>query len=144
MSDRIAGIVLILLAIAFWVLAGNYEAGFGDPIGPVVFPRIVAVPLGLFALYMVVRPDPAPAWPTGDRAVRQVALVAVLFAFPYLIEPLGFPLAAMVASFCFCLLLGARTVAAGASAAGIGAGLFVVFDTLLGLPLPAMPTLFSP
>ncbi len=42
MIDRIVGAVVFMISVsAFWVARG-YEAGFGDPLGPAVFPQMVA------------------------------------------------------------------------------------------------------
>lgn len=143
MSDRVAGLIILSAAIWLWIAAGGVVAGYGDPVGPALFPRLVAIPLGLFALVMIVRPDPQPAWPRADALVRQAVMLGVLFGYPVLIEPLGFPLATTIGAFCLCTILGARWRPASVTSVAIGVGLFVLFDQLLGLPLPLAPALLT-
>ncbi|HEX5713493.1 MAG TPA: tripartite tricarboxylate transporter TctB family protein [Solirubrobacterales bacterium] len=137
MSDRLTGLVLLLLAVAYGVTAGGYEAMIGDPLGPAVFPIVLAIPLGLFALYLIVRPDREPAWPRGPALGKQVLALVAFVAYAYLLEPLGFVVSTFLAVVVLGWLLGARLPEAGAAGVGIAVVLFVLFDTLLGLPLPA-------
>ena len=137
MSDRLTGLVLLLLAVAYGVTASGYEAMIGDPLGPAVFPIVLAIPLGLFAVYLVLRPDREPAWPRGPALRKQVLAFVAFVAYVYLLEPLGFVVSTFLAVVVVGRLLGARLPEAGAAGVGIAVVLFVLFDTLLGLPLPA-------
>ena len=137
MSDRLTGLVLLLLAVAYGVTASGYEAMIGDPLGPAVFPIVLAIPLGLFAVYLVLRPDREPAWPRGPALRKQVLALVAFVAYAYLLEPLGFVVSTFLAVVVLGRLLGARLPEAGAAGVGIAVVLFVLFDTLLGLPLPA-------
>ena len=137
MSDRLTGLVLLLLAVAYGVTASGYEAMIGDPLGPAVFPIVLAIPLGLFAVYLVLRPDREPAWPRGPALRKQVLALVAFVAYAYLLEPLGFVVSTFLAVVVLGWLLGARLPEAGAAGVGIAVVLFVLFDTLLGLPLPA-------
>ena len=136
MSDRLTGLVLLLLAVAYGVTASGYEAMIGDPLGPAVFPIVLAIPLGLFAVYLVLRPDREPAWPRGPALRKQVLALVAFVAYAYLLEPLGFVVSTFLAVVVLGCLLGARLPEAGAAGVGIAVVLFVLFDTLLGLPLP--------
>ncbi|MDX6751366.1 tripartite tricarboxylate transporter TctB family protein [Geminicoccaceae bacterium 1502E] len=136
MSDRIAGLLLAAIALVYGIVAGGYEQGFGDPLGPAAFPRIVAVPLGLFALVLVVRPDAEPAWPRARVLLRQLNALLVLVLYALLLEDLGFPLATFLAVTLLARELGARWRASLLTGIGLGAGLWTLFDPLLGLPLP--------
>jgi putative tricarboxylic transport membrane protein len=136
-SDRLTGLALLALAVAYGVTASGYRAMIGDPLGPAVFPVALAIPLGLLSLYLIVRPDPEPDWPRG-RALGKQALALVAFvAYAYLLEPLGFVVSTFLAVVVLGWLLGARIWQAVAAGAAIAVVLFVAFDTLLGLPLPA-------
>ena len=78
-------------------------------------------------------------WLLGEGlgfAGRLLALVA-LVAYAYLLEPLGFLVSTFLAVAAVGPLLGARPWQAGAAGGAIAVVLFVLFDTLLGLPLPA-------
>lgn len=140
MSDRLTGLLIAALAIWYGWTANTFEEGFGDPVGPSAFPKLLAVPMGLFALYLVVRPDPEPAWPRGGSLVRQGAMLAALVVYPLVLEPLGFPLATALALFVMSGLLRGPRNGAAISAVAISLGLFVTFDQILGLHLPMLPS----
>lgn len=137
MSDRLTGLVLLALAVAYGVTAGGYEAMIGDPLGPAVFPIVLAIPLGLFSVYLIVHPDREPAWPKGPALFKQILAIVAFAAYAYLLEPLGFVVSTFLAVVVLGSLLGAGLPRAGAAGVGIAVVLFVLFDTLLGLPLPA-------
>jgi putative tricarboxylic transport membrane protein len=136
-SDRLTGLVLLALAVAYGVTAGGYQAMIGDPLGPAVFPMALAIALGLLSLYPIVCPDREPGWPRGRALLRQVLTLLAFVAYAYLLEPLGFLASTFLAVMVLGRLLGARLWQAGAAAVAIAVVLFVLFDTLLGLPLPA-------
>jgi putative tricarboxylic transport membrane protein len=136
-SDRLTGLVLLALAVAYGVTAGGYQAMIGDPLGPAVFPTALAIALGLLSLYLIVRPDLEPAWPLGRALLKQVLTLVAFVAYAYLLEPLGFLVSTFLAVVVLGWLLGARLWQAGAAGVAIAIVLFVLFDTLLSLPLPA-------
>jgi putative tricarboxylic transport membrane protein len=136
-SDRLTGLVLLALAIAYGVTASGYEAMIGDPLGPAVFPLVIAIPLGLFSLYLIVRPDPGPDWARGRPLLMQALSVITLLLYAFLLEPLGFIVSTFVAVVVLGWLLGAKAARAGAAGLGIAVVLFVLFNNVLGLPLPA-------
>ena len=137
MSDRLTGLVLLALAIAYGVTASGYQAMIGDPLGPAVFPLVIAIPLGLFSLYLIVRPDPGPEWARGRPLLMQALSVITLLLYAYLLEPLGFIVSTFIAVVVLGWLLGAKLAQAGAAGLGIAVVLFVLFNNILGLPLPA-------
>jgi putative tricarboxylic transport membrane protein len=139
MSDRIAGVFFAALAVWFGLTAGSFEAGFGDPLGPAMFPELIAVPFAIFSLFLVLRPDPSPVWPGGMPLIRQVMTLVVLFGYGVSLEPLGFPLATAIGSAMLCRLLGAAWLPAIAAGVVMGLSLYLIFDPLLGLPLPFLP-----
>lgn len=61
----------------------------GDPLGPAVFPLVLAVPLAAFSLYLLLRPDPEPNWPWGQALLKQGFAVLALLSYAYLLEPLA-------------------------------------------------------
>jgi putative tricarboxylic transport membrane protein len=136
-SDRLTGLLLLALAVAYGVTASGYQAMIGDPLGPAVFPIVLAIPLGLLSLYLVVRPGPRPDWARGRALLKQVLALVAFVAYAYLLEPLGFLLSTFLAVVALGCLLGARLRQAAVAGAGIAVVLFVLFDSLLGLPLPA-------
>lgn len=138
-SDRIAGAVLAALAAWIWWKAGSFQIAFGDPVGPSVFPRLVAAPMALCAAVLIVAPDAAPRWPGAGALMRQGAALTALAAYPALLVPLGFPLATAAAVAALARTLGAGWLQGAAAGAAMGVGLWVVFDPGLGLPLPLLP-----
>jgi putative tricarboxylic transport membrane protein len=136
-SDRLTGLVLLALAVAYEVTASGYQAMIGDPLGPAVFPIVLSIPLGLLSVYLIVRPDPEPDWARGRALLKQVLALVAFVAYAYLLEPLGFLVSTFLAVVVLGWLLGARLRQAAAAGVGIAVVLFVLFDTLLGLPLPA-------
>jgi putative tricarboxylic transport membrane protein len=137
MSDRLAGLVLLALAVAYGVTASGYEAMIGDPLGPAVFPMVLAVPLALFSLYLIVRPDPEPDWARGQALLKQALTVGVFVAYAYLLEVLGYVVTTFLAVVALGMLLDAKPLQAAAAGVGIAVVLFVLFNNLLNLPLPA-------
>jgi putative tricarboxylic transport membrane protein len=136
-SDRLTGLVLLALAVVYGVTAGGYQAMIGDPLGPAAFPIALAIPLGALSLYLIVRPDAEPDWPRGRNLLKQGLALVTFVAYAYLLEPLGFLVSTFLAVMVLGWLLGARLWRAGAAGVAIAVVLFVLFDSLLGLPLPA-------
>lgn len=141
LGDRIAGGILLLLAIWYWWVADGFEESFGDPVGPAAFPQLVAIPMGLFAAFLIVRPDRDATWIHVPGIFKQGITLAALLAYPALIEPLGFPLSTLVATAVLSRVLGGSWLQATLTGLAVGFGLFVTFDQLLGLSLPFLPTL---
>ena len=78
-----------------------------------------------------------PEWPRGRALRKQVLALIAFVAYAYLLEPLGFVASTFLAVAVLGRLLGARLWQAAAAGAAIAIVLFVLFDTLLSLPLPA-------
>jgi putative tricarboxylic transport membrane protein len=129
-SDRLTGLVLLALAVAYGITASGYQAMIGDPLGPAVFPVV------LFGVYLIVRPNREPDWPKGPALLKQVLALVAFVAYAYVLEPLGFVVSTFLAVVALGWLLGASLYQASAAGAGIALVLFVLFDSLLGLPLP--------
>ncbi|WP_108661910.1 tripartite tricarboxylate transporter TctB family protein [Acuticoccus kandeliae] len=141
MSDRIVGLFFLALSIWYGVTAGNYEAGFGDPLGPAAFPQMLSVPAALLSLGLILRPDPDPSWSRGMVLLRQGTTLVILIAYALLLEPFGFPIATFIAVVFLAKLLGTSWLKAGAAALIMSPLLFILFDVLLGLPLPLSPSI---
>jgi putative tricarboxylic transport membrane protein len=136
LSDRLTGLVLLVLSVAYGVAASGFQAMIGDPLGPAVFPLVLAIPLAAFSLYLLLRPDPEPDWPRGRAWFKQALSVAALLAYAYLLEPLGFVLTTLLAVVALACLLGGKPWQAAVAGAIIAVVLFVLFNNLLSLPLP--------
>ncbi|WP_281979132.1 tripartite tricarboxylate transporter TctB family protein [Pseudorhizobium flavum] len=139
MSDRIAGIFMLIVSIAFGITASSYEASFGDPLGPAALPVMLSIPAALLSLCLVLRPDPDPVWATGTPLIRQLATLVLLIAYALLLDPLGFLLPTFVTVTVLGRILLSGWLKSALSGALMTLVLFVTFDTLLGLPLRALP-----
>lgn len=140
MSDRVLGVVCILLAALFIWQATQIETGFiVDPLGPGAFPIIIGVVLALGGLYAIVRPDAAPDWPPPGRLLEIAFAVAVMLAYALFLPEFGFVLSTAVAASLLGWRLGSRPLAAAAAGIVIAVGIYVIFHLVLGLSLARGP-----
>ncbi len=137
-SDRIFGLVVTLVALAYAASATQIQTSFlTDPVGPKTFPILVGGVAALCGLIMVFRPDPDPEWP-ALRTVGALALaVGVLVAYAYALRPLGFLIPTAIAASILSYQISPRPVPAVLSGISLSIGLFVIFRYALGLGLVA-------
>lgn len=144
MSDRIVGVLLFILAVGYGLQAGAFETMIlTDPLGPAVFPQLLAILLGLASIYLIVRPDPGAQWPRGLALLHFCLTVIVLVIYAFVLEPVGFVVATFVALAVLAVQLGTRLVPAVVMGLLASFGLYATFDLFLGLPLPAGSLLFG-
>lgn len=139
LNDRIFGVLLIALAVAYGWGATQFPEPFGggaEAVGPETFPHLLAVVLGLSSLYLIVRPDPDNAWPWSRTGVELVIAVAVLIVYTALLQPLGFILSTLLAVGTLCWRMGATPVKAYVTGAAAGVVVFLIFNFALDLALP--------
>ncbi len=136
-SDRIIGVLLLSLSVAYGFEARSLEADFlADPLGPKAFPLLLAAALGIFSLYLILRPDPDPKWPPRNVLLGQGLMLLSFVVYSYALAPLGFLLSTTLEMGALSRLFGAswgRGLLAGALLAG---ALYVIFVFGLGIPLP--------
>ncbi|MYL24925.1 tripartite tricarboxylate transporter TctB family protein [Halomonas alkaliantarctica] len=137
-NDRIFGVLLIVLAVAYgWGTTLFHEPfGGGEAVGPETFPRLLAIVLALSSLYMIVRPDPDNAWPWSRTGVELIVAVVVLILYAALLQPLGFIISTTLAVGTLCWRMGSRPVKAYATGAVSGVVVFLLFNFALDLALP--------
>ncbi len=137
-NDRIFGILMLALAVAYGWGATQFPVPFGgaEAVGPETFPTIIAVVLALSSLYLIVKPDPDNAWPKGRTALELVIAVLVLIAYTLLLEPLGFIVATLLAVGTLCWRMGAAPVRAFVTGGVAGIVVFALFTYGLDLALP--------
>ena len=92
LGDRILGLGLLVLAVAYGWVAQQWPEPFGgaEAVGPETFPTILSVVLVVGSLYLMVKPDPDAQWPVGKSALELVVSLVVLVAYALLLEPLGY------------------------------------------------------
>ena len=140
MSDRIFGVVGILLAIAFAVSALVIEESFlSDAVGPKAFPLIIAAVLGLSSAAIALRPDPEPQWPALGRLVEVGAAVVVMILYAELLPVAGFVIATAFAATYLAWRLGSGLLGSIATGVGTSLGIYVIFHLVLGLSLARGP-----
>jgi len=138
MTDRITGVFLLALAVAFGLHARGFKTNFiTDPLGPQAWPMMLAAFLALFSIYLIARPQPGSVWPKRVVLLRQLVLVAALVGYALLLDPIGFVAATVLVVAFMALLMGARWWQAGVTGVASSVALYLLFNSLLGLPLPA-------
>ncbi|WP_104203610.1 tripartite tricarboxylate transporter TctB family protein [Billgrantia saliphila] len=137
-NDRIFGVLLLVLAVAYGWGASQFPEPFGgsEAIGPETFPYLLAVVLALSSLYLIVRPDPDNAWPWSRTGVELIIAVVVLVFYAMLLQPLGFILSTTLAVGTLCWRMGARPLNAYLVGAASGVVVFLLFNFALDLSLP--------
>ncbi|QEM81591.1 tripartite tricarboxylate transporter TctB family protein [Halomonas binhaiensis] len=137
-NDRIFGVLMIVLAVAYGWGATQFPEPFGgtEVVGPKTFPYLLAVVLGLSSLYMVVRPDPDNAWPWSRTGVELIIALLVLVLYAALLQPLGFIISTTLAVGTLCWRMGARPLNAFITGALAGVVVFFLFNFALDLSLP--------
>lgn len=138
MTDRIAGLVLIALALWYGLGASRLEAGFGSgPIGPKAFPLMLAIALGVIALFLLIRTDPEPMWPKRRTWGDFVLLLASFVAYAYLLAPAGFMVATTLETGFVSQRFGAKWWQALLTGLIASGALYLLFVFALGIPLPS-------
>jgi len=139
-SDRIFGLVVLCVALAFIASAFQIQTSFlTDPVGSKSFPILVGSIAAICALAIILRPDPEPGWP-GVRTFGALAVaVAVLVAYAYALVPFGFIVPTLIATSVLSFQIRPKLLPAVLTGAGLSIGLFVLFRFVLGLGLLAFP-----
>ncbi len=139
-SDRIFGLVVIAVALAYIASALQIETSFlSDPVGPKTFPLIVGGVAILSALVMIVRPDGDPTWPDGRTALHLALALAALIGYAFALKPLGFLLPTAIVAAVLSYQITPRATTAALTGLGLSLGLYVMFRYGLGLGLSALP-----
>lgn len=143
-SDRILGLVCLTVALAYIASATQIQTSFiVDPLGPKAFPIIVGAILAISSLAMILKPDADPAWPSGKRALKIAAALAVLVGYAFVLGDLGFIPATAIAASLISYQIKSNAKIAAIIGVSLSVGLFFIFKTLLGLGLKAWPRFFT-
>ncbi|SDD55967.1 tripartite tricarboxylate transporter TctB family protein [Ruegeria marina] len=140
MSDRIFGVVGMLLALGYVLAALAIEESFlSDAVGPKAFPLIIAAILGLSSAVIAFRPDPEPKWPALGRLVEIGAAIVVMILYAELLPVAGFVIATAFAAAYLAWRLGSALLEAVFVGIGTSIGIYVIFHLVLGLSLARGP-----
>ncbi|GGO75960.1 hypothetical protein GCM10011348_02020 [Marinobacterium nitratireducens] len=137
-TDRVLGILLLVLAVAYGWGATQFPVPFAGPesVGPSTFPKALAVIMGLCSLYLVVKPDESQPW-GGLRVLGELGLaLTILAAYILLLEPFGFIPATTLAVGALCWRMGVRPLKACMTGLLSGTSVFLLFTFGLELALP--------
>jgi putative tricarboxylic transport membrane protein len=137
MTTRVLGTAIFLIAVVFLCVGSSYRIGAGDPVGPSLFPMLVSIPALALSGALIVNPRLEHPWQGRKSAFRLLIGIGCLFAYAFLLEPIGFLLATFLMFAGMAYLFGANQKQASAAAVVASPGLFILFDVVLGLPLPA-------
>lgn len=139
MRDRWVGAVTCALGVVMLVATRRLpEAMLGNPAGPSLLPRILSCALiGLGAL-LALRPPPhtnlGPIWGGGWRLA---AAVGLLFAYAFVLTPLGYLLATTLVLFLLLLIYNPqRHVLNAFVAVSFSVLTYGLFHKLLGVYVP--------
>lgn len=136
--DRWIALTLFLFSGLYLYSAGNIpEASFNDPVGPRVFPEILAVAALALSVIMFLKPEPSQSHAMSAGAAIGIATsVAVTIGFVVLMPVIGFLGGLFVASAGFLLSLREPPVRVLAWSLLLTAIFYVVFVTILNTPVP--------
>ena len=140
MSDRVFGLVGLLLAIGYaWAALHIEESFLSDAVGPKAFPLIIASVLGLACIAIIIKPDPSPEWPSLIRFAEVGAAVVVMLLYANLLPVLGFLIATALAATYLTWRLGSGPISSVVTGCGTSLGIYAVFHLVLGLSLAKGP-----
>lgn len=138
-SDRVLGAVCLLGAIWYTITSRTYEGtGFGSgPVGPKTLPTGIGILFGLLSLYLIIKPDPSPTWPTRRAGWQIVLVVAASYVYGQIIQPLGFILSSALMTVIIGILFRAPLAKLVPMSLLFPVVLAFVFNNWLSLRLPA-------
>jgi putative tricarboxylic transport membrane protein len=138
-GDRILGVVLLLLAVVYGWEAAMFPEPFGgtEAVGPETFPLMLAVILGLSSIYLLVRPDEDEPWPHLKMLAELGFVLLVLVVFTLMLQPVGFIPATTFMVGLLCWRMGAKPIPSFVTGIGSAVVVYVLFNFLLELHLPA-------
>ena len=138
-ADRVAGATLLLLAAAVGIEATTFDVAFlADPVGPNALPLVVSFLLTLGGLRTLARPRARGDIDLpGESSLRRIAgAVAVFLLYSGALPWLGFFLSTTLVVTALSVLFGGPWKGGLAAGLTLSAALWLLFVTLLSLPLP--------
>lgn len=132
-----AVVVLAAVGVVAMILSIGYGLGTGTRPGPGLWPFIAALVMVGCTVVVAITDTLEDYEPWGTDAVRTIVAIGSLAVFAVLFTLLGFTVPAMLLMLLWLRLFGRmRWVTAAALAAGGAIALFLLFDVVLGVPLP--------
>lgn len=154
MRDRILGACALAFAVFMAWSARDYVAPIAyEPVGPRAVPMLLAALIALVGVWLLVRGGRRGALDATTRAdahagaggtgpvlaPRALLGLAAILAYGWLFVGLGFPLATLLMTVAIARLFGGTWLQGLAAGVGLGLGLYLLFDRVLDVVLPAGP-----
>ena len=139
-SDRIFGLLVLMVALAFIASATQIQTSFlSDPVGAKTFPMLIGAVAAVCGLFLIIRPDPDPDWPKARTFVALLIAIIVLVAYAFALKPLGFIIPTAIAAAILSFQISPRLGSAILAGSSLSVGLFLLFKFALDLGLVAFP-----
>ena len=140
MSDRLLGAVCVVASAAMAWDAQDYAAAISsEPVGPRAFPLLLASGLGLSGLWLVQRPSAGAEAFQGVPWKATALCAGAVLAYALLFQMLGFPLATALMAVPVGMAFGGSWKQALTGGVALGLVLYLLFDKVLDVVLPAGP-----
>lgn len=140
MSDRLTGLITIIIALAFFASATQLDAPFfADPLGPKAFPMLISAVALIAGMVILLRPDEEPDWPALATFGRLILAMLVLVFYAYSLKPMGFLASTSIAAAAISYQIKSDAVKACIIGICLSGVLFIIFKFALGLSLLALP-----
>ncbi|MEK8087887.1 tripartite tricarboxylate transporter TctB family protein [Aquabacterium sp. A3] len=147
MADRALGLVCLILSVGMAWMAWGYEAPISyEPVGPAAFPLLLAAMMGVLSLWLMLRPGaqhtasgPATHAPAlwGPASPKVLKLAAVMAVYAITFQWLGFVVATALMTVGVSRIFGGTWRQSTLTGLGLGVALFLIFDRLFDVILPA-------
>lgn len=140
MSDRLLGAACLVVAAAMAWAAHGYAAAFSyEPVGPRAFPLLLSGLMALGGMVLVARPSAGAGGGVYAGVPLKALALCVLTVLAYAIgfEVVGFPLMTMLMTVPVGMAFGGTALKSLGGGAVLGIVLFLMFDRLLDVVLPA-------
>jgi putative tricarboxylic transport membrane protein len=140
MSDRVfGGVVILFAALMAWGSGQIQESFIQDPLGPKVFPWLIAGVMATSGAYMVFKPDMHLGWPARGKLIELLVTVVVMVAYAELLPSVGFVVCTALTAAYLSWRLGSTPKQAVTAGVILSVGIYVLFHFVLGLTLARGP-----
>ena len=137
MSDRILGVLAMLVAGAMAAAAWGYAAPFEyEPVGPRAFPLLLASGMAACGAWLTFKSSQPAQWLHGLQLQHVAVCAGAVLVYAVLFQLLGFVLATALMAIPIGRVFGGSWPKCVGTGIGLGVVLFVLFDKVLDVVLP--------
>ena len=142
MIDRLFGIFLLFLGLYFIWGGNQLVVSFSyDPLGPKFFPIAAGIMLSILAVFVIINAKHA-SFPAFNTMIKTGLIVVLLVIYQLTFNVLGFLLSTGILVFFLSRIFAGKPSQALSAAVGISITVYIIFNTLLEVPLP-VGTIFT-